>query len=413
MKRVLSLILALAMVFALAACSGNNNAAETTTNDTASSTTETNTAEETPATSEGTEAASGEGRTVYKLGLPTMLTGFASMKGISGMQAAKIAAEEINAAGGINGIPVELVIEDTASDTSQAIEVARKFIADDSIVGIIGCDNTADSVASMPLYTDAKMPFVSIMASSNTFAPSSDYAWTVSGMVKNEVECTAAMIADHLQGKSVVMVYVNNDWGTSFLGNFQQCCDERGVELLATESYVDGETDFSSLMAKCRQYNPDVLFLGSQYAEAASICNTVADMGWDVKIAGTGAIVDNNFLDLAGENAEGVYAYAATVWTDEYPVAVEFANKYKELYNENPNVFCCAWEAVYAMCDALKTLPEEFTRDELNTAIGNLTIMKGLNGDMTWDEVGNTVKNYGYMRVVDGAWTVDGYYVAN
>lgn len=408
MKKFLAMILALAMVFALAACSGESAAETEKTETTETTTTETTT----------TEAASGEetsasGRTVYKLGCPTMLTGAAAMKGISGLQAAKIAVEEINAAGGINGIPVELVVEDTASDTSQAIEVARKFIANDEIVGIIGCDNTADSMATQPLYEEAKMPFISIMASSNTFAPSGDYVWTVSGMVKNEVECTAAMIAEHLGGKSVVMVYVNNDWGTSFLSNFEECCAENNVEILGIESYVDGETDFSSLMAKCRQYDPDVLFLGAQYAEAASICNTVRDMGWDVNIAGTGAIVDQNFLDLAAENAEGVYAYAATVWTEEYPVAVEFSEKYQELYNENPNVFCCAWEAVYAMCDALATLPEEFTRDELNTAIGSLTTLKGLNGDMTWDEVGNTVKNYGYMRVKDGAWVVDGYYVAN
>ena len=47
------------------------------------------------------------------------------------------------------------------------------------------------------------------------------------------------------------------------------------------------------------------------------------------------------------------------------------------------------------------------------TAIGNLTTLKGLNGDMTWDEVGNTVKNYGYQRVVNGEWVTDGYYVAN
>ena len=90
-----------------------------------------------------------------------------------------------------------------------------------------------------------------------------------------------------------------------------------------------------------------------------------------------------------------------------------FAEKYTGEYGENPNVFCCAYEAVYAMCDALATLPEEFTRDELNTAIGSLTTLKGLNGDMTWDEVGNTVKNYGYMKVVDGEWITDGYYVAN
>ena len=402
MKRFLAIVLTLAMAFALVACGETtNNTADNASNNT------TNNAGDTGDTS------SDGGRTVYKLGCPTMLTGSAAMKGISGMQAAEIAVEEINAAGGINGIPVELVIEDTASDTSQAIEVARKFIADEEIVGIIGCDNTADSVASMPIYEDAQMPFISIMASSNTFAPSSDYAWTVSGMVKNEVECTAAMIAEHLQAKSVVMVYVNNDWGTSFLDNFEECCAEYDIEILGIESYVDGETDFSSLMAKCRQYDPDVLFLGSQYAEAASICNTIADMGWDVEIAGTGAIVDNNFLELAGENAEGVYAYSATVWTDEYPEAVAFAEKYTGEYGENPNVFCCAYEAVYAMCDALATLPEEFTRDELNTAIGSLTTLKGLNGDMTWDEVGNTVKNYGYEKVVNGEWVTDGYYVAN
>ena len=402
MKRFLAIALTLAMAFAMVAC-GN------TTNDTANSngnTTSNNSSNTGDTSSDG-------GRTVYKLGAPTMLTGSAAMKGISGMQAAQIAVDEINEAGGINGIPVELVIEDTASDTSQAIEVARKFIADEEIVGIIGCDNTADSVASMPIYEEAQMPFISIMASSNTFAPSSDYAWTVSGMVKNEVECTAAMIAEHLQAKSVVMVYVNNDWGTSFLDNFEECCAEYNIEILGIESYVDGETDFTSLMAKCRQYDPDVLFLGSQYAEAASICNTIADMGWDVEVAGTGAIVDNNFLELAGDNAEGVYAYSATVWTDEYPEAVAFAEKYTGEYGENPNVFCCAYEAVYAMCDALATLPEEFTRDELNTAIGNLTTLKGLNGDMTWDEVGNTVKNYGYMKVVDGEWVTDGYYVAN
>ena len=110
MKRFLAIALTLAMAFAMVAC-GN------TTNDTANSngnTTGNNSSNTGDTSSDG-------GRTVYKLGAPTMLTGSAAMKGISGMQAAKIAVDEINEAGGINGIPVELVIEDTASDTSQAI----------------------------------------------------------------------------------------------------------------------------------------------------------------------------------------------------------------------------------------------------------------------------------------------------
>lgn len=403
MKRLLATILCLCLVFSLSACGASATTAKPAGATTSAATTPAGT----------TKAATSAGRTSYKIGLPTMKTGAGSEKGLSGMQSVQIAVEEINAAGGINGVPIELVIEDTASDSSQAIQIAKRFIENKEIVGIVGCDNTANSMATISYYEEAKMPFISIMASSNTFAPKSEYAFTVSGMVKNEVECTASMVGDYLKSPTMAMVYVNNDWGKSFTTNIKEACEKAGVKVLATESYVDGEKDFSSLLTKVRQLKPDALFIASQYAEASAIVNAVREMNWDVKITGTGAITNDSFLKLAGKNAEGVYAYSATVWTEEYPVAVSFAKKYTAKYGTNPNVFCCGWEAMWAMADALKQSPEKVTRQELTNAIKGLKTIKGLNGDMVWDDVGNTVKNYGYMKVVNGVWKVDGYYVAN
>lgn len=406
MKRTLSLILALAMLFALAACAPS---AQTTPSEAASTAAESASSETASSSSEDAKPEK------YVVGVPTLLTGAWAELGIAASNGIKLALEDVNAEGGIHGIPVELEIMDTASDNAQAVDVAKKLIEDSRIIGIASADGTGNSIAAMPYYEEAQMVFISSMASSNSFAPSSNYAFTCSGMVINEVQCTANMLGEFMGAKKVAMVYVNSDWGASFIEGFGDELAKYGAELVACESYNDGEKDFSALLTKIRQTEPDALFIAGQYADTAAIVNTIKQMNWDVIFTGTGAITNQQFMDLVGSNAEGMLAYSATVWTDEYPFAVELSDRYYKAYGTYPDVYAAAaYEAFVALCDAANTIDHDnFTRAELRDAVEALQELRGVNGNMTWDSNGNTIKNYGFIQVVDGEWTVVGYYKAN
>ena len=360
-------------------------------------------------------AAEGTARERYVVGVPTMLTGNWAQLGIAASNAIKLGVEDINAEGGIHGIPVEIEILDTASDNMQAVDVAKMLIENPDIIGIASADGTSNSIAAMPYYEEAEMVFISSMASSNSFAPSSNYAFTCSGMVVNEMQCTANMLGDFLKAKKVAMVYINTDWGASFVTGFEEELAKYGVELVARESYLDTETDFSSMLTKIRQLEPDALFIAGQYADTANIVNTIKQMNWDVMFTGTGSITNEQFKELVGDNAEGMYAYTATVYTDEYPFSVAFLDRYYNTFGTYPDVYAAgAYEAFMALCDAANTIDhDDFTRAELRDAVENLEILRGMNGDMTWDDNGNTIKNYGFTQLHGGDWEVVGYYKAN
>ena len=388
MKKVSAVVLSAIWLFSWVACSGENNAS----------------------TANGGESTADNpilsGDTI-KIGVSIARTGTSAEVGTNCYNSFMIALDEINEAGGINGKPVELIIEDSQNDATQAVEIAKKFIEDESILCTVTGDSSTCNMACANYYEEAHMPLIAGTASNAALTPMGDYIFSVAGRSTDEIPfCIEGVLKGYYNVEKLAVIYANDDWGVGLYDSCVELCEPVGIEIVGAESFNVGETDFSSVLSKLRQTEPDSILVIAQYAEAGLIVNQIRRMGWDVIIANTGAVVNDDFLKLVGDDAEGLVGYVGMAFVDEYPKSMEFYNEYVERYDgRTPTVHSTCYECLHLVAQAANSLGDDLTRENLRDAIANVKDFEGLTGTFSIEEDGNITRLFHVVEVIDGKWT--------
>ncbi|MCI9308793.1 MAG: ABC transporter substrate-binding protein, partial [Oscillospiraceae bacterium] len=190
------------------------------------------------------EGTGDEAKNPIRIGLSTPITGSFAENGIGTQAAVEMAVEEINAKGGINGRLVELEIQDSKSDATQAAQIATMFTEDSSILAEIGDFASGACIAAAPIYQEAGMVQLSPTASNPDYTLQGDCMFSIFGKTTDE----GRFIADYLLKKymgaqNVGVIYVNSDWGAEAYDILSGCCQDNGVNIVASETFFEGEKD--------------------------------------------------------------------------------------------------------------------------------------------------------------------------
>ena len=395
MKKAIAMGLALAMSASmLAACGGSTSSSTSTA-------------------AGGSAAASGsaasDGAEPIRIGGITAVTGDKAEMGESFWRSWELAIEKVNADGGVLGRPVELVLEDSKGDPKEAVELAKKMGDDESICAVLGPMTSSEAIACAPVFEEYTMVEMSPCASNNQYAPMSDYAFTVAGKMEAEQPyLVERAIHEHLGAKSVGVIWVNDDWGSSAFQSTKDGCDEFGITITDDESFVTGEKDFTAILTKIRQTNPEYLVLITQAADGALILNQVKAMGWDIPVVGAGAMYSDQVILLAGEAAEGLVASAGFFLSEEDPVAWDYATKFYEGAGFYPTTHGpLSYDAALLVCGAIEkagTTDRQAVRDAL-ASITDAEVDGLLAKPYEFTEDEDIVRAYCLVQIVDGKWT--------
>lgn len=236
------------------------------------------------------EGTGDEAKNPIRIGLSTPITGSFAENGIGTQAAVEMAVEEINAKGGINGRLVELEIQDSKSDATQAAQIATMFTEDSSILAEIGDFASGACIAAAPIYQEAGMVQLSPTASNPDYTLQGDCMFSIFGKTTDE----GRFIADYLLKKymgaqNVGVIYVNSDWGAEAYDILSGCCQDNGVNIVASETFFEGEKDFNAILTKVRQTNPDTVMLMMGYDSGAVAIKQIRQMDWDVKVGISGS----------------------------------------------------------------------------------------------------------------------------
>ena len=390
MKKQISIFLVLAMCFALLAGCGSNTAPETTA-----------AVGSTPAI----EAATAE---PIRIGLSTPITGSFAENGLGTEVAVNMAVEEINANGGINGRPLEVVVQDSKSDPTQAAQIATMFTEDASILAEIGDFASGACIAAAPIYEEAGMVQLSPTASNPDYTLQGDYMFSIFGKTTDEGKFIADyLLKKYMQAENVGVIYVNSDWGVEAYEILADNCSANGVNIVSAENFFEGEKDFNAVLTKIRQTNPDSLMLLTGYDSGSVIIKQIRQMGWDVKVAISGLAYSEQLISLGGENVEGVLSEIGFVIDETNPEMMRFATEFESRAGFAPNMMMtCAYDATYMLAQAIancKTVDRASIREELL----NLQGFEGLTGPKTFnDDRTITQKNFKIVTIENGAWKV-------
>ena len=381
MKKQLSALLAAALCAgALAGCGANSNSANA--------------------------ATSGAEDTVT-LAVVSPVTGDSAEYGIHFNVGAQMAADKINEAGGINGKQVVLKSFDSKNDAKEAAEVARLICQDKTILATIGDFSSTCCMATAPIYEENKTVQISPSAGLIDFPRVGPYNFSTTGVQENDGGFLMNRVINEKMGaKSVAIVYTNNDYGLNMLSYMTQEAEADGVVITDTEAIASGEKDFTAIVSKMRQTEPEAVAIVGSYNEVANCVKQIRQVGWDVPVAISGSALTDQLVELLGDDVNGIYSNIAFVASDNTPETKEFNEEFTKRANMPPSFHSIStYDTVMLVCDAAIKCGDNLNRETLKDAIQSHKGFDGLMGPFEFTEDGAVYRGYKVVQYQDGVLT--------
>lgn len=354
-KKLLALLLALAMILSLAAC-GNAEKPDDSG------------ASQNPGTSNSTESgepSSNDGDTV-KIGVLLPMSGATSYYGEVQYNGIEFCANYVNSNGGIkslNGAKVELVLQDSAGDPETGMS-AFELLVDQGVSAIVGPYNSTVAAATAPLAIQHSIPYVICNATSENYmgeankyvyrtnvgSSDGDNMWTA---VLDYVNSTRGNPVD-----KVAIVYDEGDWGSAAVTTWRDNAESWGYEIVVDEAVSESTADMSTLVSKIKAADTDLVILAIFTSSTNLFCKTMEDYQCDAMIAGLGGGVgDTTFIDEAGVAAENVLYTAPWVpsWGGASDEVNALAAQFKDTYGYDMTMEPgWGWLAVATVIEAIE-----------------------------------------------------------
>ncbi|MCR4989870.1 MAG: ABC transporter substrate-binding protein [Lachnospiraceae bacterium] len=410
MKKVLSMVLVAAMTMSLlAGCASNDTASASTDSSTTQAQADSVDTSDTSADSTDGAAASGE---TFKIGGIGPITGGAAVYGIAVMNAAQIAVDEINAAGGINGYQVEYNFQDDELDNEKSVN-AYNNLKDWGMQILMGSVTSGCCVAVAAESAKDNM-FQITPSGSSVDCITNPNVFQVCFTDPNQGIAAADYIKDNNVASKVAVIYDSSDvYSSGIYAKFAEEASAKGLEIVSAEAFTaDNKTDFSVQLQKAQENGADLVFLPIYYTEASLILSQADKMGFDTKFFGCdgldGILGVENFDASLAEGVMLLTPFAADA-TDDATVA--FVTEYNKRFGENPNQFAAdAYDAIYtikAVLEAGNVTPSMSVSDICESAKSGMTSVSidGLTGlAMTWSADGAVNKAPKAMEIKGGEY---------
>jgi branched-chain amino acid transport system substrate-binding protein len=382
-KRLISILLAMALILALmAGCAGKGEEKPEPG--------QAGTATEAPAGNDSgseeepeTPSASVE---PVKIGVLLPLSGATSYYGGVQLDGIEFCADYVNENGGIKalgGAPIELVVQDSASDPETGVSAFEKLV-EEGVVAVIGPYNSTVAAATAPLAIQYKIPYVIVNATSENFmsVPNKYVYRTNTG--SSDGDMMWSLIIDYLNEvrpdnptDKIAIVYDSGDWGTAAVGTWRVNAEKMGYEIVVDEAVSESSTDLSTLVNKIKAAEADLVIAATFSAATNLLVKQMADYECEAKVAGLGGgIGDIEFIENCGEAANG--ALYTAPWVPSYggavPEAEALAAKFSETYGYDMTMEpCWGWLGMATIINALESAGKADT-EAVADALYNLDV---------------------------------------
>jgi branched-chain amino acid transport system substrate-binding protein len=205
------------------------------------------------------------------IGVAAPMTGNLAQIGKQFAEGAQLAADEVNAKGGIKGKKVVIRVEDDKGDPKEAATVAQKFASDDAVLAVLGHYSSSACFAAIPIYTKARLATITPSASHTELTKQGGkYMFRMWSPISVYVPDLAQYTVKKLGKKNVGVVYVQNDWGIQTKDYFVKELEKLGARVAALEVVYDKDTDFKAQLTKIKAANPDALAILTYYTTGAA-----------------------------------------------------------------------------------------------------------------------------------------------
>lgn len=360
----------------------------------------------------GQQTSAPEGKEPYKIGAVFDISGKSSSLGIPERDTAEMVVAEINKNGGINGHPINLIVVDSKSNETEAALAAKKLIQQ-GVAAIIGASTSGTTMAMVDIIQNNNIPLISCAASVRIVEPVTDRKWVFKTAQSDSF--VAARIIDYLMSKGLTKVglaTVNNAYGDSGRAEFEKAAKTAGLTIVAAEKFEQDDTNMTPQLTGIKRENPDAVICWAIPPAASTFTVNYMQMGIKAPLIHSSGVGNQNFIELAGQAAEGaVFPIGRLLVAEQLPdsdpqkeVTMNYAEQYEKTFGPRSTFGGHAWDAVKIIAQALEKVGDDPAkiRDEIEktsftgvTAVFNFTPQ---------DHSGLTKDCLKMVEVKDGKW---------
>jgi branched-chain amino acid transport system substrate-binding protein len=374
----------------------------------------------------------GKEKAPYTIGAILSVTGGASFLGEPERNTARMVEEWVNAAGGIQGRPLKVIVEDTKSDEGQAVLAVRKLLEKDKVAAIVGPSTTGESMAVVPIMEKAQTPLISCAAALSIVTPKEELDRLLSSktlempkkqnkwIFKSPQTDASAVeaIYDHMKKKGIskiAIITVTAGFGDTGRQELKRVALYYGISIVADERYGPKDSDMTAQLTKIKGTDAQAVVNWSIGPPCVIVTKNWKQLDMKIPLYQSHGFGSKRYLELAGGAAEGVICPLGRVVVAEkikadHPqkaVVMKYKTEYEKRFKAEVSTFGGhAYDAIYMMVDALKAAGPNKSkiRDYLETKIKNWPGTGGVFNMSPEDHTGLKKDAFEMIVVKDGDW---------
>jgi len=331
------------------------------------------------------------------------LTGTTATFGQSTNNAIQMAFDEINAAGGLLGKKVRVAVEDDQSKPEEAATAVTKLINQNHVVAMLGEVSSSRSLAAAPICQANGVPMISPSSTNPRVTQVGDYIFRVCFIDPFQAEVGARIAWEILKVKKVAILSdVRNDYSVGLQTFFRSHFKQFGGEVVAEQSYSEGDSDFRAQLTQIKSANPEAIYVPGYYTEVATIARQARELGITVPLVGGDGWDSPRLWEIGGEALNGCMFSNHYSVDDPSPAVQKFVADYKKRYNQVPDALAAlGYDAARILADAMKRAGSP-KGDKVRDALAATKDFPGVTGSITINKERNAVKPAVVLKIENG-----------
>ena len=334
------------------------------------------------------------------------LTGPIATFGQNTHKGVMMAVDEINAAGGVLGKQIRLLVEDDQGKPEEALTAVTKLISKDRVVALIGEFASSNSLAAAPFAQQSRIPMLSHGSTNPKVTQVGDYIFRACFIDPFQGEVMAKFTSETLKLKRVAILRdIKSDYSVGLADYFTRSFTAAGGEVVADESYSAGDKDFNAQLTSLRQKNPEAVFIPGYYTEIGLIARQARRLGIQAVLLGGDGWDSEKLWEIGGEALNGSFFSNHYSVDNPAPEIQDFVEKFKARYDGSaPDAQAAlAYDATHMLAAAITRAGSEDPK-AIRDALAETKDFPGVTGTITLNDQRDAVKSAVVLEVRDGSF---------
>ncbi len=344
------------------------------------------------------------------IGVYAALTGPEAAFGTATVQGEQLAADQINAAGGLLGRKIHLYIEDDQGKAEEAASVVTKLITSNSVIALLGENSSNQSLAAAPICQSSKIPMVSPSSTNPAVTQKGDYIFRVCFTDPYQGKALASFVRKTLRASTAgVLVDRKNDYSVGLAEFFTKEFTAMGGKVVAEQSYTGGDSEFRPQLTTIKAAAPEVLFLPGFYTDVGQIAIQARDSGITVPFVGGDGWDSPTVIQIGGKSVDNSYFSDHYFVGDPRPVVQKFVTEIRKRSGKNPEAnSALGYDAMQILAAAIRKTGS-LDGQKIRDALASTSDYQGVSGTITMGPTRDPIKPVAIIKIENGQMNFAGW----